>query len=244
MNTIVKAFARDAVVHTSIRTNLGFLAVRDALPSDVEAYVNYWHYSGDEVKNVLGIDPIRLGMPDDSRARFLRMLRDPDAAPRDVIFSITLNDELIGYTNMNWYGPDRSYVHLHTYRAAVRSALRAARMAATARASASLASVLIGLIGMYFDLFPLRRILFQTRTTNRWINRALDLYMPPAETRFVTDPPGLALPGDCHIRYVHREDALWMQARAEFLARSRSKTTALATAKEPSRERERPLQAT
>lgn len=220
MNSIVKAFARDAVVHASMHIRAGHLAVRDAVPADMEAYVNYWHYSGDEVKQMLGIDPARLGTPEHSRARFMRMLRDPNGEPRDVIFSVTLNDELIGYTNMNWSGPDNSHAHLHTYRNAVRSALRARNLKSNAGAHIGLAAALFGLIGGYFELFPLRRLVLLTRTTNRWINRALELYMPAVETRHVADPAGLAAPGECHIRYVLREDTAWIRSRAEFLGNS------------------------
>jgi len=202
--------------HATVRIRAGLLAVRDAIPADVEAYVNYWHYSGERVKQLLGIDLQRLGTPQDSRERFLRMLPVPDGAPADTIFTITLNDAVIGYTNINWRGPDDSCVHLHTYRGCLRGAVEGTNRARVGSRS-GVAAALFGLVGGYFELFPLRRVILQTRPTNTWINRALDLYMPPAETKFIADPPGLAAPGDCHVRYVRREDIGWIRTRAESL---------------------------
>lgn len=214
--------ANDSTVHTSIQMRAGFLAVRDAISADADAYVNYWHYSGEKIKDLLGIDRERLGTPQDSRKRFSQMMRVPGVYQPNVIFTITLNGQVVGYTNINRYGPDNSYVHLHTYRSSVRPLLRAAGVFSESRGSgnrggASVGAVLIGLIGMYFDLFPLTRVVFLTRTTNHAINRALDLYMSPAETKYIVNPPGLAAPGECHIRYVRRVDVPWMRSRAEFL---------------------------
>jgi hypothetical protein len=72
---------------------------------------------------------------------------------------------------------------------------------------------------MCFDLYPLRRIVLQTRPTSVGINRALDFYMPPAVTEYIEKADGLAGPGEFHMRYVYREDAGWMFERAQALAR-------------------------
>lgn len=217
MTITMLAPRRGIAVHASTLTRAGRLAVRDATPEDVDAYVNYWHHSGEEIKQLLGIDPERLGTPEDSKKRFFEMLRVPDKYQEDVIFTVTLNDEVIGYSNINRCTED-SYVHLHTYRGSVRTALQERKIASTTGAQIGVAASLIGLVGGYFGLFPIRRVVLQTRTTNRWINRALDLYMPPAETKYVFNPPGLAAPGECHIRYVRREDIPWVRSRAEALA--------------------------
>lgn len=210
--------ANDSIFHTSIQMHAGFLAVRDAISSDADAYVNYWHYSGEEIKNLLGIDRERLGTPQDSRKRFSQMIRVPGVYQPNVIFTITLNGQVVGYTNINRHGVDDYYVHLHTYRSCLRAALGTGRSGNRGGAGGGLAAVLIGrIIGMCFDLFPARRLILQTRPENRWINRALDLYMPLAETKYVENPAGLAAPGIQQLRYVDREDALWIVARAEVL---------------------------
>lgn len=207
-----------AVVHASILTSAGRLAVRDAIPDDVDAYVNYWHHSGDEIKNLLGIDHEKLGGPEESYKRFFDMIRVPNTDQANVIFTLTLDDELIGYSNVNRCSVEDNYVHLHTYRSLVRVALRERKLPYNTKSSIRLAAVLLGLIGMYFNVFPVRRLSLMTRTINLWINRALDFYMPPAETKYVLDPPGLAAPSECHLRYVHREDVPWIRKRAEALA--------------------------
>jgi hypothetical protein len=208
----------------SLPMRAGLLSIRDAMPSDADAYVNYWHYSGDEIISLLGIDRKRLGTPEDSRKRFFSMIRTPGADQINVLFTITLNAEVIGYSNLNRYGPDDNYAHLHTYRSSVRSALKV--RSTDVKTGSALATVLIGLIGGYFELFPIRRLVLQTRTTNRWINRALDLYALPVETKYVDNPAGLAAPGEQHLRYVHREDVPWMLERAESLRKVEAGTTA------------------
>ena len=213
---------RDITVHSSLEMRAGRLAVRDAIPDDIDAYVRYWHDSGDKIIKFLRIDRARLGGPADSRERFLRMIRVPGAEQQSVIFTMTLNGEAIGYTNLNRHGPDDNYPHFHTYlhthRPSVRSALRPVEQ--LSRRGAGVAAVLVGpIIRMCFDLFPLRRIVLQTRPTSVGINRALDLYMPPAVTKYFEKADGLAGPGEFHMRYVYREDASWMFERALALAR-------------------------
>jgi RimJ/RimL family protein N-acetyltransferase len=213
---------RDITIHSSLEMRAGRLAVRDAIPEDVDAYVKYWHGSGDRIIKFLRIDRARLGGPADSRERFLRMIRIPGAEQQSVIFTMTLNGEAIGYTNLNRYGPDDNYPHFHTYlhthRPSVRSAIRPADQAP--RRGAGVAAVLVGpILRMCFDLFPLRRIVLQTRPTSAGINRALDLYLPPAVTKYIEKADGLAGPGEFHMRYVYREDAAWMLERARALAR-------------------------
>lgn len=221
MDKLTRAHVSNAKIHARIHARAGRVALRDAMPADVTAYVHYWHYSGEKVKDLLAIDRKKLGTPEDSRKRFFDMIRIPGADQPNVLFTITLNDEVIGYTNINRYGPEDNYVHLHTYCAGVRSALRARGSRAAPRTGGGLAAVMIGpILAMHLNLLPVRRLILQTRTVNHWINRALDLYLPPAETRFIVNPPGLAAPSECHIRYVRHEDLPWMLRRAEFLAGS------------------------
>lgn len=201
----------------SLFMRAGHLQIRDAIPSDADAYVRYWHYSGDEIKDQIGIDPQKLGTPEDSRKRFLQMIRVPGADQPNVVFTITLNNEVIGYSNMNRHGPDDNYAHLHTYRRAVRAALRKRTSTTEDATGSALGGVLIGLIGGYFELFPIRRLILETKTANRSINSALDLYMPPAETKYVDSPGGLAGPGEKHLRYVYREDVPWILRRCAEL---------------------------
>lgn len=181
----------------------GLMQIRDARPLEVEAYVNYWHYSDDKVKDLMGIDRRRLGTPEDSRNRFLTMVRHPGTNQADAIFTITLNDKIIGYTNINCRGIDDNYCHVHAYPCCPRSALLGL-------------TLLVGpAMAMYFTLFPVRRLVLETRPQNRWINHALDLYGLPVETKYVDNPGGLGAAGEKRIRYVHRDDLRGMLSRSE-----------------------------
>lgn len=216
MTITMLAPRRSVTVHASTLTRAGRLAVRDATPEDVDEYVDYWHYSGEELKDLIGIDRKKLGSPENSRKRFLHMIRVPGTEQTNIVLSITLDDEVIGYTNLNRYGSDDNYVHLHTYRNAVRSVLRA-RKFKDAKTGTGLGGAVIGLMGGYFNLFSINRLVLQTRTTNHNINAALDLYLAPAETKYVAQPAGLLAPGEMHVRYVYRKDIAWLRARAEAL---------------------------
>jgi hypothetical protein len=59
---------------------------------------------------------------------------------------------------------------------------------------------------LYFDLFPIVRIIHQTRVQNVGVNRMLDRYVLVAATRYISQPDGVARPGEFHLRYVYRED--------------------------------------
>jgi uncharacterized damage-inducible protein DinB len=50
------------------------------------------------------------------------------------------------------------------------------------------------------------RLIHQTRTRNAGVNRMLDKFVPAAETRYIEDPDGVALPGEFQLRYVFRRD--------------------------------------
>ena len=44
------------VTITSGQPTQADIGVRDALPGDADAYVKYWHHSGDRIKNLLRIN--------------------------------------------------------------------------------------------------------------------------------------------------------------------------------------------
>jgi hypothetical protein len=58
----------------------------------------------------------------------------------------------------------------------------------------------------YFRLYPIGRLIHQTRTRNVAVNRMLDKYIPVAETRYIEKPDGVALPEEFHLRYVTAAD--------------------------------------
>jgi RimJ/RimL family protein N-acetyltransferase len=183
-----------AMIHVSVATSLGTASVRDVEPVHVDTFVRYWHFSGYEHLDYMGIDRQRLGTPEETRARFLRAIRNGTPEQAHVAFSITLDGRLVGYSNLNRHAPDENYPHLHLVDASARAA--------------GVASVVVPhMLKLYVDLYPIRRLVIQTRTSNTAINRVLDKVLPVAETRHLDTPDGLAAPGEFHVRYLTREQA-------------------------------------
>jgi hypothetical protein len=178
----------------TVRTPVGAAGLRDLVPSDIEAIVHYWYASGEEFLDALGIDRVRLGSPEKTRERFLRAVRTKDSSQTSLAFAITVNGDLVGYTLLNRYSPSLNYSHWHI-------------MNPRMRASGLSTALYPHRIQMYFDSARLMdRLIHQTRTTNIGVNRMLDRYVPIAETCYVDDPDGVALPGTFHLRYVQRKD--------------------------------------
>jgi hypothetical protein len=108
-------------------------------------------------------------------------------------FGITVNGDFAGYTLLNHYTPEVNYSHWHITTPHL-------------RASGISTALYPHRVKLYFDVAPMIRLIHQTRTRNIGVNRMLDKYVPVAETRYVEEPDGVALPGDFHLRYVFRED--------------------------------------
>ena len=112
---------------------------------------------------------------------------------------------MIGYTLLNQYTADTNYSHWHVI--------------SKERRAAGVSSALYPYrIRMYFETSSIERLIHQTRTRNAGVNRMLDKYVPIAETRYVDDPDGVAMPGEFHMRFVYRADIPRLFARAEALA--------------------------
>lgn len=112
----------DERVHGSVRTRVGLAALRDLRSDDVGAVVRYWHDSGDEHLDRLGIDGARLGTHADTEQRYLRAIRGGDREQRTMAFAITLDGRLVGYTLLNRYSPEINHSHWHITDPAVRAA--------------------------------------------------------------------------------------------------------------------------
>ena len=189
-------------IFASVETRVGTAELRMLQAADVEAVVRFWHESGDEFLDYLGIDRTRLGTEDDTRQRFLRALPSGDPQQSSLAFAIDVDGRLAGYSLLNRYTPEVNYSHWHI----IHPDLRAS----------GLSSALYPCrIRMYFDVAPMDRLTHQTRTRNTAVNRMLDKYVPVAETRYVENPDGVALPGEFHMRYVRREDIPGFFARAQ-----------------------------
>jgi RimJ/RimL family protein N-acetyltransferase len=176
----------------STKTSSGTAALRDLTPEDIPAIADYWLLSPDEFLNAMGIDRARLGSREDIHRRFSSAIRTGSAAHASLALAITLDERFIGYTLLNQYSTEVNYSHWHIIEARLRgcgisTALYPHRIKA------------------YFDLTPISRLIHQTRTRNVGVNLMLDKFVPVAETKYIENPDGVALPGEFHIRYVTRD---------------------------------------
>lgn len=190
-----------ATQHASVATGAGTVSLRDLEPDDIAEIIAYWHEGGADLA-FLGIDLARLGQPQDTRLRYERALRTGNPAQPNIAFAIALDGKFVGYTLLNQYSAETNYSHWHitdkTRRAAgVSSALYPHRLK------------------MYFDTTKMARLIHQTRTRNVGVNRMLDKFVPVAETVYVENPDGVALPGEFHHRLVRREDVPAIFAKAQ-----------------------------
>jgi hypothetical protein len=179
--------------YTTINTAAGVTALRDLTPDDIDHILGFWYGSGDAFLDFMGIDRVRLGSTEETRQRFMRATRTGDSNQSSVAFAITVNGDYAGYTLLNRYGPDVNYSHWHITTPALRGL--------------GLSTALYPYrIKIYFDVVPMNRLIHQTRTRNAAVNRMLDHWVPVAETRYIENPDGVALPGEFHLRYVDRGD--------------------------------------
>jgi hypothetical protein len=181
------------MIHASVQIPVGQAQLADIAPDDIEAIVRFWHDSGDELLDYVGIDRAKLGPPENTRARYQRAVWTGDPNQANIAFAIRLDGRMIGYTLLNRYAPDINYSHWHIMDPVLRGA--------------GISSMLYPhRLKMYFDLTPMQCLIHQTRTHNTAVNRMLDKWVPVAETRYIAMPDGVALPGEFHLRYVRRED--------------------------------------
>lgn len=183
---------RPPTVHAAVETPVGTAILRDLVPADVDRILEYLHNAHDEHLNFL-LDRARLGMPDQTRRRFLSAMRSGDPNQRTIAFAISVDGAFAGYTSLNRHAPDVNYSHWHVTEPRV-------------RASGVSTALYPYRIKLYFDLFPIERLIHQTKTRNAGVNRMLDKYVPIAATRYVGEPDGAASPDEFHLRYVFRTD--------------------------------------
>jgi RimJ/RimL family protein N-acetyltransferase len=189
----------------SLTLSGGTIRLRDLTEADVDACVAYWHDNDPELLRLLNIDLDKLGSPEETRARFLSMRRTGDREQPAVAFAVSLDERLIGYVNINRQGSD-AFPHVHIFDP-------------SARSQGCFTLLLSQTLQLLFDLYPLERIIIETRTRVAPVNRALERYLPPEETRWVDDPDGLAGPGMFHRRTVRPEDLPRLLRRGEILLR-------------------------
>jgi hypothetical protein len=188
----------------AVETSNGVAGLRDLTVADLPAIVHYWLSSSDDYFAFIGVDRQKLGSGDDIRKRFSDAIRTGDPAQPTISLAITLHEKIVGYTLFVRHSEDVNYSHWHI----IVPGLRAKGLST---------ALYPHRIKAYFDIAPISRLIHQTRTRNLGVNRMLDKFFPVAETKVIDQPDGVALPGEFHLRYVHREDIPGIFARAEEL---------------------------
>jgi hypothetical protein len=142
----------------------------------------------------------RARMPDRAglRARYAAWRWSGDPNQMSLLFALridsgALKGRLVGFTNLLRKTPDVNYSHWHI-------------VDPDARGGGVSSAIYPARLDLYFGLFPIDRLIHQTRITNTGVNRMLDKFVPIAVTEFVEKPDGLAKPGEFHMRHVTRAD--------------------------------------
>jgi hypothetical protein len=189
-------------VHARVQTKLGIASFRDATIADAKWIAAYFHRPDAHLDTL--IDRSKLVPVEIMAVGFRAMIRTCDPGQMRSVFVIDLDGRHIGFTNLFRQSPEVNYSHWHI-------------VDERARAGGISTALYPHRIKMYFDLFPIERLIHQTKTCNIGVNRMLDKFVPIAETVWIDKPGGLASPGEFAIRYVRRADISPIFARAKEL---------------------------
>jgi hypothetical protein len=189
-------------VHARTQTRAGLASFRDATTDDAQWMAAYFHRPDTHLDTL--IDRTKLGPTAMMADGFRAMVRSGDPGQLRSVFVIDLDGRHIGFTNLFRTSPEVNYSHWHV-------------VDEQARAGGISTALYPHRIKMYFDLFPIERLIHQTKTSNIGVNRMLDKFVPIAETVWIDKPDGLASPGEFAIRYVRRGDIPAIFARAKDL---------------------------
>jgi hypothetical protein len=188
-----------------VPTRAGQVWFDDATDADLDAIADYFIRPDAHLDTLLD----RAKMPDKAglKARYAAWRRTGDPGQMQSVFALRLEGRLIGFTNLLRRSEMENYSHWHILDPDV-------------RAGGISSAVYPTRLDLYFGLFPIERLVHQTRVSNTGVNRMLDRFVPVAKTEFVERPDGLAKPGEFHMRYVMRSDLPRIRRIGEQLARS------------------------
>ena len=174
-----------------VPTRAGDVWFDDATDTDLDAIADYFIRPDAHLDTLLD----RAKMPDRAglKARYAAWKRTGDPDQMQSVFALRLEGRLIGFTNLLRRNEMENYSHWHILDPDV-------------RAGGISSAVYPTRLDLYFGLFPIERLVHQTRVSNTGVNRMLDRFVPVAKTEFVDRPDGLAKPGEFHMRHVMRSD--------------------------------------
>jgi hypothetical protein len=188
-----------------VPTRLGEAWFDDATEADIDAIADYFTRPDPHLDTL--IDRTKFPGRAALRERYASWKRTGDPAQMSSVFALRLDGRLIGFTNLLRKTDVDNYSHWHIIDPAD-------------RAGGISSAVYPTRIELYFELFPIERLIHQTRITNAGVNRMLDKFVAVAKTEFVERPDGLAKPGEFHMRYVTRADLPRIREIGDKLAKS------------------------
>jgi hypothetical protein len=162
------------------------VTIRDLEESDVEMLVSYWHDGDPAYLSSLGVDLKKLGSRDQTRGRFLASIPGPHENPERATFVVDAAGKPVVYTNLNFKSMDEVYVHFHT-------------LERQPFVKALVYFLFPEMLQIFFRRFPITRLIMQTSTGNRNINRFLGRFgLTPSRVHLST-PDGMARPGEFNV---------------------------------------------
>jgi hypothetical protein len=202
----------DAALRRRVPTRLGEVWFDDQVSEDELDVIAGYFTRPDAHLDTL-IDRTRLPDKATLRERYAAWRWTGDPGQMSSLFALRvdsggLDGKLLGFTNLLRKTPDVNFSHWHIIDPAH-------------RAGGVSTAVYPARLDLYFGLFPIERLVHQTRISNTGVNRMLDRFVPVAATEFVEKPDGLAKPGEFHMRYVTRADLPRIHEIGKALAKAR-----------------------
>jgi RimJ/RimL family protein N-acetyltransferase len=169
--------------------------IRDLEERDVDRLAAYWHENSPALLQSLGVDLSKLKRPEDTRQRFLSSIHKTGAARERVCFVVESRNSLIAYTNLNIRSMEEAYGHFHVLQPSLWARAVSYVLFPTA-------------VQIFFEVLPLRRVMFQTSPENRNINRMLRNFGLEPLRVHLDAPDGMARRGEFNVYTITREAGL------------------------------------
>jgi len=169
------------------------VTLRDLEEGDIETIVDYWHESDPAFLQSLGVDLNKLSSKEETRRRLWSSLAADQSPPSRAYFVVTAGDELLIYTNLNFASAEEACAHFHVLKPGLRSKGVSYFLFPEA-------------IRVFFERFPIQKLVMQTSPHNEKINRLLRRFSLTPQRAFLEKPDGMARAGEFNIYEICRAD--------------------------------------
>lgn len=157
--------------------------IRSLEEKDIDRLVDYWHSNDAAFLEGIGADFSKLSSRDATREKFQRALEGKVGPGERAVMVVTLEDQVVGYFNLNFWTREEAAIHAHVLDERMRHT-----GLATTIASNVLATCFVNL--------GLQRVIVQTLPTNRASNGFLEKLGLVGRREYIEKPDGMARPGE------------------------------------------------